>query len=218
MKTINLKKEMLMWAIMSIPFIYLAAIWNNVPDTVALHFNSRGEADGWGSKWLLLMLLLALTAGVYGLMLFIPRIDPKNNLAVFKASYDRIRQIITYMMTAVACLVVLASVQQLENTTKIVMILISLTFAFMGNYFQTIKPNYFVGIRTPWTLESEENWRKTHRMGGRIWFWGGLLTALAILLVAQEYHHYIFIFSVVVLSLVPMIYSFIIFQQKKQVG
>ena len=66
--------------------------------------------------------------------------------------------------------------------TFLIFPLIGLLFAFLGNYFKTIKPNYFIGIRTPWTLENEEVWKKTHLIGGKLWFVGGLLMALTFVL------------------------------------
>ena len=75
-----------------------------------------------------------------------------------------------------------------QHATKLTVILdlifviIGLLFAFLGNYFKTIKPNYFIGIKTPWTLENEEVWKKTHLIGGKLWFIGGLLMALTFVL------------------------------------
>jgi len=86
-----------------------------------------------------------------------------------------------------------------------------------GNYFQTIKPNYFIGIRTPWTLESPEVWKKTHRLGGQIWFVGGLVIAVCSMLIPSVYSMKIVIASFLILALIPVIYSYLYFRDNKKV-
>lgn len=78
-----------------------------------------------------------------------------------------------------------------------------------------IKPNYFVGIRTPWTLESETNWRKTHHLGGKLWFAGGMAMAVLLLLVPEQACRSVFLAGVIVLALVPVTYSFLLFKKSK---
>jgi uncharacterized membrane protein len=90
------------------------------------------------------------------------------------------------------------------------LVIVGLLYAASGNYFKTLQPNYFIGIRTPWTLESEEIWKKTHQLSGVIWFIGGILLALSGFLFPEEFMINILIAITVILIAIPVIYSFVI--------
>jgi uncharacterized membrane protein len=78
----------------------------------------------------------------------------------------------------------------------------------------SIKPNYFVGFRLPWTLSDDENWRRTHLLGGKIWFWSGVAFAIVSLLLPVTMIFPVFIVLLVIITLVPVVYSFLIFKNK----
>lgn len=84
----------------------------------------------------------------------------------------------------------------------------------LGNYFQTVRPNYFIGIRTPWTLENEQVWKNTHRLGGKIWIVGGILIAILAVLIKNNHLFYI-IFGVILafMVVVPTIFSYTEFKK-----
>jgi uncharacterized membrane protein len=89
-----------------------------------------------------------------------------------------------------------------------------LLFAFLGNYINNIKPNYFAGIRLPWTLSDDENWRRTHHLAGKLWFSGGLLIAIISLLLPLRVVIPFFIAATVILVLIPAIYSYRFFKKQ----
>jgi len=84
----------------------------------------------------------------------------------------------------------------------------------LGNYLQSVKPNYFIGIRTPWTLENEETWKKVHRLGGKLWLVGGLIT-IFIAFIAKNNSLLAITFGTVtaIISIVPILYSYIEFRK-----
>jgi len=90
-----------------------------------------------------------------------------------------------------------------------------LLFAIMGNYMSTIKPNYFAGIRLPWTLENADNWKKTHALAGRIWFGGGLLLAIICLFLPPAVAFVAFFISLTLMILIPCIYSYNLYKKQK---
>ncbi len=96
---------------------------------------------------------------------------------------------------------------------KFILLTIGGLFIVLGNYMKTIKPNYFIGIRTPWTLENEEVWKKTHRMASYLWFWGGLAMIVSILLLPPNTGTYLFMVIVSMISIIPIIYSYKIFKK-----
>jgi uncharacterized membrane protein len=91
--------------------------------------------------------------------------------------------------------------------------LVCLFYVYLGNLFTTLKPNYFVGIRTPWTLENETVWRKTHHFGGRVWVAGGLVLAVVTLLLPKTAAFVVFICGTLCLGLGPIIYSYWSYRQ-----
>ena len=158
-------------------------------------------------------MLFMLVGITYFVFLIIPSIDPKQKLQNMGNKLNNLRMILTLFMSGLAVFI-LYSVQQKTSNPSFVLAIIGLLFAFLGNYFKTIKPNYFIGIRTPWTLENEEVWKKTHLMGGKLWFVGGLLMALTFVL-PNKIQFYTFIGIVTVISIVPIVYSYLEFKKIK---
>jgi uncharacterized membrane protein len=126
---------------------------------------------------------------------------------------NNLRLILGLFMSALA-IYILYSVQQKTSNPVLIFPLIGLLFAFLGNYFKTIKPNYFIGIRTPWTLENEDVWKKTHLLGGKLWFVGGLLMAMTFVL-PNKIQFYTFMGITAVISIVPIVYSYLEFKKTK---
>lgn len=207
------KKEIPFIAVALLPFVYLAYIWNELPKKVPMHWNASGEIDRWGDKSELFVMLFMLTGITYFIFLVIPYIDPKQRLQSMGNKLNNLRLILGLFMSALA-IYILYSVQQKTSNPVLIFPLIGLLFAFLGNYFKTIKPNYFIGIRTPWTLENEEVWKKTHLIGGKLWFVGGLLMALTFVL-PNEMQLYTFLGITIVISIVPIVYSYLEFKKIK---
>lgn len=207
------KKEIPFLAIALIPFVYLIYIWNRLPEKVPMHWNGAGEIDRYGDKKELLVMLFMLVGITYFVFLIIPSIDPKQKLQNMGNKLNNLRMILTLFMSGLAVFI-LYSVQQKTSNPSFVLAIIGLLFAFLGNYFKTIKPNYFIGIKTPWTLENEEVWKKTHLMGGKLWFVGGLLMALTFVL-PNEMQLYTFLGIVAVITIVPIVYSYLEFKKIK---
>lgn len=207
------KKEIPFIAIALLPFAYLAYIWNELPKEVPMHWNASGEIDRWGDKSELFMMLFMLTGITYFVFLIIPYIDPKQKLQNTGNKLNNLRLILALFMSALA-IYILYSVQQKTSNPVLIFPLVGLLFAFLGNYFKTIKPNYFIGIKTPWTLENEEVWKKTHLIGGKLWFVGGLLMALTFVL-PNKIQIYTFLAIAAVITIVPIVYSYLEFKKIK---
>jgi uncharacterized membrane protein len=98
---------------------------------------------------------------------------------------------------------------------KFIVIGIGLLFSVIGNYFYTIKPNYFAGIRTPWALENEENWRLTHQLGSKLWFVGGIVIVITGLLL-KEVALIVALFTIILfMVIVPIVYSYRLYVKQK---
>ncbi|WP_291276051.1 SdpI family protein [Flavobacterium sp.] len=207
------KKEIPFIAVALIPFIYLGYVWNRLPEEVPMHWNGAGEIDRYGDKKELVASLFMLVGITYFVFLIIPYIDPKQKLQNMGNKLNSLRMILTLFMSGLSVFI-LYSVQQKNSNPGFIFAIIGLLFAFLGNYFKTIKPNYFIGIKTPWTLENEEVWKKTHTLGGKLWFVGGLLMSLTFIL-PNKIQFYTFIGIVSVITIIPIVYSYLEFKKIK---
>ena len=207
------KKEIPYLAVSLLPFVYLAYIWPSLPQRVPMHWNASGEIDRWGDKSETLMIPILMTGLVYVLFLILPKIDPKGKLESMGNKLNSFRMILTCFMSVLS-IYVLYSIKTHNADPKMLFPLLGLLFAFLGNYMKTMKPNYFIGFRTPWTLENEEVWKKTHKMGGMLWFIGGLLMTFTFLLEGKT-QLYTFMAILVVITIIPVVYSYLEFQKQK---
>jgi len=172
----------IVWLFIIAPAIYLAIAWNTLPETIAMHFNLKGDIDRYGSKnelATMIMILIAVNALVYLLLPQVYRIDPKRYAAENKGRLFRIAFAVSVFTSAVLCLIIYSSIHgNIKFSMRFILAGVGLMLAVVGNYIYNIKPNYFAGIRLPWTLNNDENWKKTHLLGGKLLFGGGLLIAV----------------------------------------
>jgi uncharacterized membrane protein len=212
---LTLKKELPLIGIVLAPFVYLAIIWNTLPERVPTHWNYKGEVDHWGDKYSLIGLLFLLPVLTYALLLVIPKIDPKKKIELMGGKYYQLKFILVLFMSTLAFIILHISVNQSTSSPNLIFIPIGILFIALGNYFKVIQPNYFIGIRTPWTLESKEVWKLTHTLAGKLWIAGGLIIVLSSLTIAKSIFIYVFIVAIAILTLVPVIYSYIKFKELK---
>lgn len=158
-------KEAVILAILFVPIIFMLVVWNKLPDTIPTHWNLQGEIDGWGPKYIYAL----IAVGIYVLFLIIPKIDPrKRNYTIFSATYYKLRLILMLFISLLSSLVMLDLLYVRLDFTKLLPASILFLLAIIGNYLTTVRSNFFIGIRTPWTIDNEEVWRKTHLLGGRL--------------------------------------------------
>jgi uncharacterized membrane protein len=163
-------------------FVASAVVWRTSPDRIPVHWNAAGEVDRYGGKAEGLLMLPAITVGLYVLLLFLPRIDPrKANYELFTGSYAVIRISLVVLMAAIHALVILWIEDVKINASLVVLGGVGLLFIVIGLVMGKVQPNRFVGIRTPWTLASRRSWVKTHRLGGWVVIGMGIVTMLSAL-------------------------------------
>jgi uncharacterized membrane protein len=209
-------KESVLWVLIVLPYVYLATIWNDLPDRVPTHFNLAGNVDTWSGKTTLIFLPGALGLGIYLLMLIIPVLDPKRKILQMGDKYYRFRFMLTFFFSLMATyLLYLSSAGNVMNPNLLIALIGGL-FAMLGNYFQAVRPNYFIGIRTPWTLENEQIWKKTHRMGGRLWMAGGVLIGMLAFIIRNNLALAITFGTILsVMVIIPVVFSYTEFQKEK---
>lgn len=205
----KLKNEIPLLAIVSLPFIYLAYIWNKLPEKVPMHWNIKGEIDRFGEKSELLLIPILLPLLFYITLLVIPKIDPKNKISKMGNKYQHIKILLTTFMSILALFIIYTAKNQALANPNYIVLLIGILYIILGNYFKTIKPNYFIGIKTPWTLENETVWRETHKLGGKMWFVGGIIIVLSSLILNKQQNFTLFMIITGIITLIPVAYSYL---------
>lgn len=202
-----------------LPFIYLGSIYSGLPDIVPVHFNIEGKPDAYGGKSTLIFttgLLSVVAAGCYLLVKNIPKIDPKKSAGLSPELSQKMAISIVVFMCALNIVIIYSTVNLSVNVGKIILPLLGLLFAFLGNYMHSIKPNYFAGIRTPWALENKDNWRETHLLAGKLWVAGGVLITILTLLLPAFIGFICFMCITVALAVIPFIFSYRYFKKHQQ--
>jgi uncharacterized membrane protein len=212
----KLKKELPIITIVLLPFIYLAYLWNDLPNKVPMHWNMKGEIDRYGDKSELIIIPFLLPLLIYVIFLVIPKIDPKNKLNKMGNKLQTVKFLLTTFMSILALFIIYTAKHQTLTNQNYIVLLIGILFIILGNYFKTIQPNYFIGIRTPWTLENETVWKKTHKLGGKMWFVGGIIVVLSSLVLDKQLNFTLFLIITAIISIIPITYSYVVFKSEKK--
>ena len=210
----------LIWLIMLLPAVYLAIVWRQIPETVPMHFDLKGNVDEYGTKTDLLIMTAVLTGMnmlIYLAILNVYKIDPKKYAAQNKERLQRIGFSLSLYLAAVSAMIIyVISTNHVNVVMKFVFIAMGLLFALIGNNMYNLQPNYFAGMRLPWTLESEDNWRATHHLAGRLWFFGGFVIALLAFLLDEKWSIYSTFIVMSFLIFIPIIYSYRYYRRSLQ--
>lgn len=197
-----------------VPFIMIAFFWNAIPDIIPIHYNIDFEPDNWAPKAMGLLLIPCITLGLVAFLLIIPKIDPKGNVEKYIGAYRGIVLATTLFMSGLVCMEVLRNAGY-DIPMDYMPLAIVVLFAFLGNVLLKVKPSYFVGIRTPWTLANDEVWRRTHRVGGYLWVFASIAMIPLILFAPTEIYSRIFMGYIAIIAIVPIAYSFWVYTQLK---
>jgi len=210
MKQVNRKKEAIIWLILLLPFIYSLIVWNKLPDQVPTHFDVKGEPDDYSGKAFALLLLPIMNVVIYVILFFIPRMDPrKKNYAAFGSSYQNIRMLIHVFFAGIFIFITQTTSGGQPLKLNAFLSGMLLFFALLGNYMRTVRSNFFVGIRTPWTLSNDMVWRKTHELGGKIWFYTGIVLAVIVFFLPQMAAAIVMFCGVFLMVIIPVVYSYL---------
>lgn len=149
---------------------------SRLPAELPVHWNLQGEVDRWASSGSVIIGMPLLALGIAVLLTVLPTIDPRRaNFAQYEGTWWLIGNAILTFMAALHILVVGSGLGWNIAMPVVIGISVGGLLVVMGNYLTRVRPNWFLGIRTPWTLSSERSWRETHRLGGTLFVLGGLL-------------------------------------------
>ena len=194
--------------IILLPALAGVILWNRLPEKMPSHWNMAGEIDGWSSKPFAVFGLPLILLAAQWLCLLGTTADPKK-----ENHSDKVLQLIIWIIPVLSVVLhVLTYAAALGHRVRMEMImpaLVGLVLVIVGNYLPKCKQNYTIGIKIPWTLSSEENWNRTHRMAGRLWVACGLVCMLT----GFFGGFWIFFGLVLVMVLVPFLYSWLLFRK-----
>ncbi|MEW5939376.1 MAG: SdpI family protein [Chloroflexota bacterium] len=188
-------------------------LWNRLPDPMPSHWNAAGEVDDYMPKFWGAFLLPVVTAALIPLFLVIPHIDPlKANIAKFRGVFNWFIVVFAAYMFFVYGLTLAASLGYQFNMTAALLPVVGLLLIGAGYLTGKAKRNFFIGIRTPWTLSSETVWDETHKLGAKLFMLAGAATILAAFL--GETGIWIMLVAILAAALVPVVYSYILWRRE----
>ena len=200
-----------------IAFGLAVSVWlyPTLPEQVATHWNIRGEADGYGPKWMAAWALPVVALGLLGVMALLPWLSPKAYpIDASQWAYEFLVVVLTAMFVFIHLVALAGAVNHGFPVGRVLFAGIFLALAAIGTSLGKLKRNFFIGVRVPWTLASEQVWDETHRLAGKVFVVTGLLgcglAALNQIVVAS--------LLLIPMALVPIVYSFLRCKQLERQG
>lgn len=199
-----------------IAWVFSVWAYPSLPDRVATHWGISGRADGWSPKSVLVVVFPAVMLGLGLLLTLFPRIDPRRKeVAAHAPTYWLLVNVIMVFMAGIQILLVGVNLGWPLRIPMLVPLGVGLLLMIIGNLMPRMRPNWFMGIRTPWTLASEQVWRKTHRLGGYCFMLMGVLM-VAVGFVATPSRFPYMIGGVIVLAIIPLVYSYFAWRRERE--
>lgn len=209
----NKKKLILTSIIILVPIIVGLILWNKLPDKIPTHWNAAGEVDGWSSKAFAVFGLPGFLFAVHWICLLGTNADPKK-----QNIEGKVLNIVFWVCPVIsvlgAVLMYGTALGMQFAVEKIIPSLVGITFIIIGNYLPKCKQSYTMGIKLPWTLNDEDNWNRTHRLGGKLWVVCGLILIVSMVL-PSHFMFAAFLVIITVAVLVPTVYSYLLFKKKQ---
>ena len=199
-----------------LPMVFGLIFWNQLPASMTSHWGADGVADGTASKAFVVFGLPLLLLAINWLLLFVSLVvDKKNN------QNEKMTRICYCIIPALSLMVhtMMYSIALGKewDLVAVVPVFVGIMLLVIGNYMPKTTRNRTMGIKLPWTMSNDENWQKTHRLGGKLQFWGGLVVIASALLPVKAMIA-VLVAVIAVLILVPVVYSYSIYRKHKAAG
>jgi uncharacterized membrane protein len=189
------------------------AVYPAAPDLIVSHWNAAGQPDGYMSKFWGLFLIPLIMTGIVALFAILPRIDPyKKNYEKFRDYYEGFILVFVFFMLAIQVQIILWSFGYEISPNLTLPVLIGILFIYIGFLLGHAEQNWFVGIRTPWTLSSATVWKKTHDIGGKLFIIAGVISFVGV--VAGVYALWFILVPILAVAVFTVVYSYIEYQKE----
>ncbi len=194
------------------------AVFSHLPERVAVHWNARGEVDGFGSRTFAAFGPPLMTTLIWLLLRAVPRIDPRrSNIEKFRDSYEWIVTGIVLLLLLIHVAVLGAALGWPISMARVAPLAVGVLFIGLGNLLPRVRSNFFIGIRTPWTLSSDRVWTRTHRVGGYAMVLAGLVVCSMAFFRSTAFAFVTFA-AVLASALFSVVYSYVAWRQEQRGG
>lgn len=198
-------------ALLVAALIYTAIVYPALPDLMPIHWNLRGEPDGWAEKRYAVWMMPGMMALLLAFLPALPALSPRQfSMASFLGTYNDMMLMVITLLGYLDILMLRAALDPHMPFFKALMIGMHLMFILLGNVLGKTRRNYFMGIRTPWTLSSDEVWIGTHRMGARVFVATGIIGIVAVCLGVPPEATLLLLIPLIV---APIVYSYVLYKR-----
>jgi len=209
------KTELFILIAVIFSFIIGIYLYPNMPEQMASHWNAQGKVDDYMPRFWGVFLMPFMFVGLALLFIAIPKIDPlKKNIEGFRKYYDGFIIIFFIFMLLVYVQTILWNLGIEISPNHAFPILMGLLFFYIGILLENTKRNWFIGIKTPWTLSSEKVWNKTHKLGSKMFKIIGIIVLVGFLF--QKYVTYFILVPILFVALYLVVYSYVEYQKEKK--
>lgn len=207
------RSEIIILGIIVVSSLIGMYFYPRMPGAIASHWNIGGEVDGYMSKFWGLFLMPLISLCLLLLFVLIPKIDPlRANIEKFRNYYDGFIVLMIVFLFYVYLLTIFWNVGLRFNMIQLLAPAFGILFYYCGILIENAKRNWFIGIRTPWTLSSDKVWERTHKIGGRLFKITGVVGLLGVL-----FHDYAMLFilmPVILITAYTVLYSYFEYQKE----
>jgi uncharacterized membrane protein len=204
-------------AVLAASVVFSLVTYGLLPETVPMHWNVQGQVDGYGPRWQLVVLSPGLIALMWVLLLLLPRIDPlRESYKRFEGTYYLVINTLIVFMGLVHVIAIGAALGWPISIPGAIGAATGVMFMILGNEMGRFQPNWFMGIRTPWTLADPGVWRRTHRVGGRVFVLTGLALVVSQLLLPLEVSYIVLMIIIAIIAIGLPAYSYWLWRQRVQ--
>jgi len=216
------RSQIIILAIILASFIVSIYLYPQLPDELASHWNAHGKVDGYMPKAFALFIMPAVSIFTFLLFMAIPRIDPlKQNIAKFRKYFDVFVFVVILFLFYLHLLTITWNLGFTFNIVQALLPAFAGLFFYVGVLLEKSKRNWFIGLRTPWTLSSDKIWDKTHKLGGKLFKAFSIVALLGILI--PNYAFYFILVAIFAVTIYLVVYSYFEFkkehkQARKQTG
>ncbi len=220
MKKSDFPKELLIILLLLVPMVYLGIIWPHIPEIIGTNYTVAGVPGRMGDKneLLLLMIFLFLTNFLlYCLFRYIPKTEEvPDHTSVYWRAYFRTRFLMHLYLALYTCILIfMIDIGKEFLLERWAFVGVGLLIAAVGFYLGTLKPNHFIGVRTPWTLLSPSVWEETHKMASRLWIIAGVVIMACGFFMQVVAGVFVVITIAALIAVLPYIYSFRLYNTDK---
>lgn len=203
-----------MLTIIIVSFLLAIYLYPQMPSKMASHWGVNGEVNGFMSKFWGLFLMPIISLGMFLLFFFLPKIDPlRNNIQKFKKHYDNFILLLISFLFYIYLLTIVWNLNFKFDLIRFLSPAFAILFYYVGILVENSKQNWFIGIRTPWTLSNETVWDKTHKLGGKMFKITAIIAILGMLL--PEYAIYLILMPVILTVIITAGYSYWVYGKTK---